>query len=175
MILVKVISVVAILTLASGIGCSDKTTPPPDEGMKLEQPPDVSMPTISADSLRAAPDSLIFGSKIVDIRSILCNRDFMPGYEIDSSLTVYVGLRERTNKYMTEFRLDFLWVLFENDMWTAEFGLGEQGWNKVAIYGVARGGPYWPVGAEVAVVLGVTDHSGRVQLLKRITEIEKSF
>ena len=103
--------------------------------------------------LRGTPTSAIVAGRRFELSAFLW-RDFMPVAPPDGQpLAVVVRLPDQ----LTTVRVEHIWVLFGDDVWSAEAEQvpGTQDW-------VVRGGPKWGPGVRVDVVARLRDGTNEV-------------
>ena len=109
--------------------------------------------------LRATPTSAIVAGQPFELDVDLW-RDFMPvvpGSADGRPLAVVVRLPDR----LTTVRVERIWVIFGDDVWSAEAerAQGTQDW-------VARNGPKWGPGVRVDVVARLREATGNEVLVR---------
>lgn len=102
-------------------------------------------------------------------------RDFMPGPDQDTSLTVALSLTAENPGEVTVRVREFgrIWVQHGDDVWTDDvINVPEGSSGNEVLVGRADGGPEWPTGDTVTVVVAVeTVTRGTVHLKVEDVEI----
>jgi len=132
------------------------------------EPPEVERPTLRVQQLRAAPSTLQFGN-----RTLVFNRAVASRWQSGAApLDVFIEILEENFYMVDEVRMDFVWLVHESGIWEPEIG---SIWNTHRFGAHASDGPLWPLGTAVDIVVGFTDMSGDVHLMKATTTVRSSF
>lgn len=104
-------------------------------------------------------------------------RDFMPGPDPDTSLTVALDLTaEKPGEVAVRVReFGTIWVQHGDEVWSDDvIDVPERVSGKAVLVGRADGGPEWPVGDTPTVVVAVdTVAQGTVHLKAKDVEISR--
>jgi hypothetical protein len=142
---------IAVIVAATSGGCGGSPT----------------SPDTTLNELRNAPLAVSIDGTTIELRASLW-RDFMPVVPPGGNpLQVSV----RLSSAATTADIDRLWVLFGDELWDAApvRSTGSAEW-------IARGGPQWPPGSRVDVVVRVRTRDGRARLVRAADQkINASF
>jgi hypothetical protein len=132
------------------------------------EPPVVARPTLTAQELMGALETLEFGEY-----NLAFQRGDAYRPALHRGITVSFSIWEKSLRDFDQARLDFLWVVHESgEVWEPEI---PSSWDSFRMERSASDGPMWVVGTEVDVVAGFVDLNGDVWLMRITDTIELSF
>jgi hypothetical protein len=145
-------AVLAALCL-SGLGC-----------------PAPTVPSVPLDTLLAAPEAVELGGRTFVLETYLW-RDFMPVAEVGGSdlMAVVFVTAVDLEPFPDDVDSNRLWVINGEDVWETEFSWENRPrdpGHPHQLEKYAGGGPKWPIGIDVDVVVRLQTQGGRTRLLR---------
>ncbi len=138
------------------------------------------LPSDSIEQVLSIPDSIYIDEQVIRF-DIYLWRDFMPGFGLkETDLKIVVRIFMENAGYLpVGLDADSVWVIYQDELWQAELHTSTKQKLKTlqkTLEKTANGGPKWPPGAEVSVILRLIDHEGNtIKIKKEYLKIQQTF
>jgi len=156
-----------ILAIAS---CSNTSSTP-------AQP---EIPGFDPDELRAAPESLLINNVLIDVAPVVWRYRPLSNLVQAEPRPLFASAKLYSDTFDTFPRgwdAEYLWVLNGNEVWGSHLHAHQDSvpLPPNVIRGDTSGGPDWPAGTEVDVVVGVTYFGGVLKLVLSRQQVIREF
>lgn len=125
----------------------------------------------SIEQVLPIPDSINIRDQVIRFNIYLW-RDFIPGTRLkETDLKIAVRIFMENADYLpVGLDADSVWVIYQDELWREELHTSAEQKLKIpqkTIEKMANGGPKWPPGAEVSIILKFIDHEGNTFKIKK--------
>jgi len=138
------------------------------------------LPSDSIEQVLSIPDSIYIDEQAIRF-DIYLWRDFMPGPGLkETDLKIVVRIFMKNAGYLpVGLDADSVWVIYQDELWREELHTSTEQKLKTprkTLEKMANGGPKWPPGAEVSIILRLIDHEGNTfKIKKEHLKIQQTF
>jgi hypothetical protein len=138
------------------------------------------LPTDSIEQVLSIPDSIYINDQVVKFDSYIW-RDFMPGPALrETDLKIIIRIFMENAGYLpVGLDADSVWIIYQDELWGGELHTSNGQKLKTpqkTLKKKASGGPKWPPGSEVSVILKLIDREGNAfKIKKEHQQIQQTF